>query len=140
MARVSQGDAGGRQWLVVGRYAAVTRAAVGSDLSDLGEQTYDDDASLSVRSSAVQSMQIQMGKMDISPSQIHEKKRKEEKYPKWQYNQVSNFWSPVFTKSMFEMANLRSATFGVPNIQFSRSCSCVVTGKKIHEQKHQRPR
>ena len=50
-----------------------------------------------------------------------ERKRKERKYSKWQYNQVSNVWSPVFTKTMFGMAKLRSATLGVPNMQFSRS-------------------
>ena len=61
-----------------------------------------------------------MGKRDISPYQIHEKKKKEGIQPKWQYNQVHNVWSPVFTKSMFEMEKLQSAMFGVPNIQFSR--------------------
>ena len=66
-------------------------------------------------------MQIQMGKKVISPCQIPEKeKEKREKYPKWQYNQVLNVWSPVFTKAMFGMPNLRSALFRVPFLQFSR--------------------
>ena len=47
------------------------------------------------------------------------KKRKDGKYIKWQYNQVVDVWSPIFTKMMFGMANMRSATIGVLFLQFS---------------------
>ena len=33
---------------------------------------------------------------------------------------MPNVWNPVFMKPMFEMAKLRSAMFGVPNMLFSR--------------------
>jgi hypothetical protein len=32
---------------------------------------------------------------------------------------MCNVWRPIFAKSMFEVLNLRSAMFGVPNIPFS---------------------
>ena len=64
-------------------------------------------------------MQIQRAKKVISSYQIPEKKEKEEKSSKWQYKQVLNVWSPIFTKKMFGMANLRSALFRVPFLQFS---------------------
>jgi hypothetical protein len=45
---------------------------------------------------------------------------KERKYIQWHENQVSHVWSPIFAKPMLVMAKLRSAMFGVPNMQFSR--------------------
>jgi len=61
------------------------------------------------------------GRKVFSPCQIPEKKkRKEEKYPKWQYNQETLVWSPKFTMSTFGMANMRNATIGVLFLQFSQ--------------------
>jgi len=37
---------------------------------------------------------------------IWKQKRKEKKYLKWQYNQETLVWSPNFTMSTFEMANM----------------------------------
>jgi len=60
------------------------------------------------------------GKRGIShPKYKRKKKRKEAKYTKWQYNQVIDVWSPIFTKILFGMVNMRSVLFGVSFLQFS---------------------
>ena len=46
--------------------------------------------------------------------------RKEGKYTQWHENQVAHVWNTIFTKLMLVMVKLRSAMFGVPNMQFSQ--------------------
>ena len=61
------------------------------------------------------------GKRVISHSKhMIKKKRKDGKYIKWQYNQVVAVLSPIFTKTMFRMANTRSTMIGVLFLQFSQ--------------------
>jgi len=60
-------------------------------------------------------MQIRRVKGVFSQVKYLKKKKKEKKgkYLTWQYSQDTHVWSSNCKMSMFEMANMRSALFGV---------------------------